>query len=142
MDYLTRLLMESSIFWDIMQCSPLKVNRRFGKVFRLQLQVRRISSALLSTCFLLVSCLAYSSTLKMEATCSSEKWVGFQRTTRLYIPEGRTLSNHRCENLKSYKPFNSYHYIAASGRMVKAKLSLLQAIEDLKVAIGRGSHIS
>jgi hypothetical protein len=28
--------------------------------------------ALLATCFMLVSSLAYSSTLKMEATCSSE----------------------------------------------------------------------
>jgi hypothetical protein len=39
----------------------------------------------------LVSCLAYSSTLKMEATCSSETSVDFQRTTRRYIPEVRTL---------------------------------------------------
>jgi hypothetical protein len=30
--------------------------------------------------------LAYSSTLKMEATCSSETSVGIQRTTRRYIP--------------------------------------------------------
>jgi hypothetical protein len=27
--------------------------------------------------------------------------VDFQRTTRRYIPEGRILRNHRCENLKS-----------------------------------------
>jgi hypothetical protein len=38
----------------------------------------------------------------MEATCSSEASVDFQRTTRLYIPEDLTLHNHRCENLKSY----------------------------------------
>jgi hypothetical protein len=50
---------------------------------------------------LLVSCLAYSPNLKMEATCSSETSVDFQRTTRHYIPEERT-HNHRCENLKSY----------------------------------------
>jgi hypothetical protein len=41
--------------------------------------------------FTLVSCLAYSSTLKMEAKCSSETSVDFQRTTRHYIPEDRTL---------------------------------------------------
>jgi hypothetical protein len=52
--------------------------------------------------FTLVSCSAYSSTLKMEAICSSETSVDFQRTTQRYIPEDGTLHNHRCENLKSY----------------------------------------
>jgi hypothetical protein len=41
----------------------------------------------------MVSCLAYSLTLKMVATCSSETLVGFPRTTWHYIPEGRTLSS-------------------------------------------------
>jgi hypothetical protein len=45
----------------------------------------------LATCFMLVSYLAYSSTLKMEATCSSETSVDFQRITRRYIPEERAL---------------------------------------------------
>jgi hypothetical protein len=49
-----------------------------------------------------VSCSAYSSTLKMEAICSFETSVEFQRTTRRYIPEDSTLHNHRCETLKSY----------------------------------------
>jgi hypothetical protein len=44
-----------------------------------------------ATCFMLVSCLAYSVTLKMEATCSSKTLVDFQRTTWHYIPEDRTL---------------------------------------------------
>jgi hypothetical protein len=35
---------------------------------------------LFATCFMLVSCLAYSSTLKMEATYFSETSVDFQRT--------------------------------------------------------------
>jgi hypothetical protein len=48
-----------------------------------------------------VSCLAYSLTLKMEATCSSEM-VNFQQTTQHYTPDDRTLHNHQCENLKSY----------------------------------------
>jgi hypothetical protein len=38
----------------------------------------------------------------MEAICSSETSVDFQRTTRRYVSEGSTLHNHRCENLKSY----------------------------------------
>jgi hypothetical protein len=31
-----------------------------------------------------------------------ETSVELQRTTRRYIPEDRTLHNHRCENIKSY----------------------------------------
>jgi hypothetical protein len=40
---------------------------------------------------MLVSCLAYSSTLKIEAKSSSETSVDFQLTTLHYIPEDRTL---------------------------------------------------
>jgi hypothetical protein len=40
-----------------------------------------------ASAFKLVSCLAYSSTLKMEATCSSETSVDSERTARRYIPE-------------------------------------------------------
>jgi hypothetical protein len=42
-----------------------------------------------------------SSTLKMEAICSSETSVETQMTTQRHIPED-TLYNHGCENLKSY----------------------------------------
>jgi hypothetical protein len=59
------------------------------------------TAALLATCFTLISCLAYSSTLKME-TCCSKTSAGIQRTTRRYIPEDGTHHNHRCQNLKSY----------------------------------------
>jgi hypothetical protein len=41
------------------------------------------------TCFMLVSCLAYSSTSKVEATCSSEMSVNFQQTTVQYMSEGK-----------------------------------------------------
>jgi hypothetical protein len=40
-----------------------------------------------SSAFTLVSFLAYSSNLKMEAICSSESSVETQRTTRRHIPE-------------------------------------------------------
>jgi hypothetical protein len=49
---------------------------------------------------MLVPCLAYSSTLKMKATCSSKTSVDFQQTWQ-YIREDRTLRNHSWENLKS-----------------------------------------
>jgi hypothetical protein len=53
--------MKSSILWDIMPCSPLKVKHHFGGTFHLHLQSQRISQAraLLATCFMLVSCFAY-----------------------------------------------------------------------------------
>jgi hypothetical protein len=49
--------------------------------------------------FMLVSCSAYSQTLKMEATCSSGTSVDFQRSTRRYIPgdgthRPRTMFGH------------------------------------------------
>jgi hypothetical protein len=36
-------LIKSSVFWDIMPCNPLIVNRRFGGTCRLQVQGRKIS---------------------------------------------------------------------------------------------------
>jgi hypothetical protein len=54
----------------------------------------------------LLSFLAYSSTLKMEATCSSETWINFQRTTRfisqkieLFIPPAVRTSNPTDTNI-------------------------------------------
>jgi hypothetical protein len=41
----------------------------------------------------LVSCLAYSSTLKMEATYSSETFNDFQWATQQFIPEVSFLLN-------------------------------------------------
>jgi hypothetical protein len=60
--------MKSSILWDVSQCSPLEFDGRFGGTFSFHLQGRRISLAR-NPCEAgskLVSCLAYSSTLKME----------------------------------------------------------------------------
>jgi hypothetical protein len=77
--------MKSSVFWDIKPCSPLKVKGRFG------------GSRLLP---MLVSCLAYSSTPKMEATCTSEMLVNY-RGTRCYIAEDSAPYTHNSEDLKS-----------------------------------------
>jgi hypothetical protein len=51
---------------------------------------------------MLVSFLAYFSSLEMKATYSSGTSVDFQRTARRYIPKDRTLHNRSCDNLKSY----------------------------------------
>jgi hypothetical protein len=41
----TSVPMKNTIFWDILSCSPLKVNRRFGGTHRILFQGRRISQA-------------------------------------------------------------------------------------------------
>jgi hypothetical protein len=66
--------------------------------------VEKISSAKTSLppACLMVFAELISSTLKMEAICSSETSVETRGTTRHHIPEDDTLHNHRCENLKSY----------------------------------------
>jgi hypothetical protein len=117
----TAVLKKSSVFWDIMPCSPLKVRRRFRGTCRLHLKGRKITRAksqranrwlclpqvftqvscsaysstlkIEATCsteagspdFTLISCSAYSSVLKMDVTCFSETSVDFQRTTQRYI---------------------------------------------------------
>jgi hypothetical protein len=56
---------------------------------------------LLPACFMLVSCLAYSSTLKMEVVCSSEMSVDFHQTLQCYTPEDGAAHSHCCENFIS-----------------------------------------
>jgi hypothetical protein len=46
---------EEIVVWDMTPCSPLKINRHFGRTYRLHLQYRRIrlgrNQSLLATCF-------------------------------------------------------------------------------------------
>jgi hypothetical protein len=80
----------------------------------------------------LVSCLAYS-TLKMEAICSSETSIDFQRTTRRYIPEDRTTTTclPNCVSTESgciaplFIRLSRGHYIAT---VVHAPISSLRII--------------
>jgi hypothetical protein len=87
-EVLTAVVMKSTNFWDIMTCSSLRVNRRFEGTYRLHLHGRRISRALLATCW------AYFSTLKIEEPSSSETSVDFQRATGRYIPEDSTFQSY------------------------------------------------
>jgi hypothetical protein len=57
----------------------------------------------IATWITFVSSLAYSSTLKMETTYSSETSFDFQRTTPHYMPKECIIHNHLYENLKSHK---------------------------------------
>jgi hypothetical protein len=54
----------------------------------------RSQFAVLASCVMLVSCLAYSLTLKMEAVLSSETAMDFYRTTRRYIPEDSKVKGY------------------------------------------------
>jgi hypothetical protein len=70
-EILKEVVVKSFIFWDKTSCNPFKANRRFRGIFRLPLQSYSI--------------------LRMENIFSSEKSFDFQRSTRRYIPENRTL---------------------------------------------------
>jgi hypothetical protein len=80
--------------------------------FQLHEEICLLGSNAVQSGFMLITCLVYSSTLKMEATCSLETSVDFQWTTPRYIPQGRTPHSHRCENLKSN--FLVYQVLKAS----------------------------
>jgi hypothetical protein len=67
------VIMKSLVLLDITLCSTVKVNRRFEGTYRLHLPVLRINPPLLATFLTLVSCLAYSSTLKKDALPKSRK---------------------------------------------------------------------
>jgi hypothetical protein len=73
-EVLTAVVMKSTIFWDITPCSPVKVNRRFGRIYRLHLQGRKKADQGTSVKA------GGQKTLKMEPICSSETSVDTQRT--------------------------------------------------------------
>jgi hypothetical protein len=78
-----RISMKISTFWTITPWSPLKVNM-----------------LCLLPALTLASCFAYSSILKTKATFETS--ADFQRTTRRYTPQERTLHNHGRQTFKSY----------------------------------------
>jgi hypothetical protein len=87
----TTMTAKISVFYDMTPCSPLKVIRSFKEIYRLHFQGRRISQARKQH-GLLIPCLAYSSTQKMEEIYSSVTSVDFHWTTRFYIGEFEALN--------------------------------------------------
>jgi hypothetical protein len=67
-----------------------------SRVSEARKQHEACSNQIVAACFRLVSCQAYSLTMKMEETL-----VGFQQTTWHYVPEDKTRHSHPCEKLKS-----------------------------------------
>jgi hypothetical protein len=90
--------LKNMVFWVVMLHMLEKARHFRGTHCSLHLLGWMVS--LLAICFLLVSCLAYSLTLKMETICSSET-LGFFWTTWCYNPEDCTLHSQHSENLKS-----------------------------------------
>jgi hypothetical protein len=80
-EFLTAVVIKSSIFWDITPCSPLKVNRRFGETCR----------TLIATCFDTDFMLGLFFDLADEVKFSSETSVDDQRSILCYILEIRAL---------------------------------------------------
>jgi hypothetical protein len=91
-EYMNIKNLERFVSWDVTPCSPAKVNPTFRRNMPLPSPgSKKQEISKFANFFVLVSCLAYSSIMKMEDTCSSETSIDFQLTTRRYIPEARTL---------------------------------------------------
>jgi hypothetical protein len=89
-----------------MSCSSLKLSRRFGRKFHIHFQRRRtraINQRESRQQAELCLTPSYSSTLMMEAICSNETSVDFQRSTWRCNPEDGTFHNYRCDNLRYSK---------------------------------------
>jgi hypothetical protein len=89
--------------WRLHTDQPMRTKLHFPLTFCfLYTPIFWLAGYSASPAYSLVLAEIISSTLKMEAICSSDTSVATQQTTRRHIPEDYTLHNHRCENLKSY----------------------------------------
>jgi hypothetical protein len=68
--------------------------------------------------FMLISCSAFSSTLKVEAICYSETLVEFQRTTWRYMPEDNILINIYSKIMKYHKYCICILYINVNAKLI------------------------
>jgi hypothetical protein len=101
---------KSYIFWDITPYGPLKVNRYFWET-----RSKSKKPAWGCVCYRLVS----YSTLKTEATCSSETSVDFKQTAQRYIPEDRSIDSifHNPQYILKAVPVLNYLSTTAWRRM-------------------------
>jgi hypothetical protein len=108
--FLRKFLVESTVLLAVSPCSPIVIHRRFGGTYCLHLQgllenqatnQKEAGSKGAPLCFLLVSHLPYSLTLKMEAIRSFETSVTFYGTARRFIPEDGAVRRHRGEILSN-----------------------------------------
>jgi hypothetical protein len=111
-------------------CGPPKQSPRFVQVSSGKRLVD-VEFYLLGICVMLVSCLTYSLTLKMEATCSSKTSDDFQRTTQRYIPEDRTHHNDHCENLKTCRRLDTSWF----SQSLRLKTSLVLTVPSRRSVV-------
>jgi hypothetical protein len=91
-ELLTAATATNSVARDITPRSKMKVDRRFEKTYRLHLQDRREQARNQYEVELYFLVLLFGP--EMEAICSSETSVGFNRSTRRYILEQFTLVHY------------------------------------------------
>jgi hypothetical protein len=97
--YRENLSRSSTIIWNVMPCNLVKFNdvseEHAASIFR--------DEEYDNTCLLLATCLAYSSTLKMQTVCSSETSVNFYIASQKVV-----LQSHCCGNINALtSQFNS-----------------------------------
>jgi hypothetical protein len=113
---------------NVIQLSQLKLDSTSTSCFYTIRTFRR-RVVLLATCFVLVSYLAFFSTLKMEAAYSSEKSVDSRQITRPYIPQDRTLQNRVI--------FSHYFHVrrVSSTLLYLTTITILLEISDFKIFV-------
>jgi hypothetical protein len=109
--------------------SRLKVNRRFGETYRLHYENRRMKKSWNQH--------EAGTKHKMEATCSAETSLEFQRNAWRYIPEGIT-HNHRCRtsnpangNFFTLQSFNYACSVVGWGTMLQTGRSPVQVPDKM-----------
>jgi hypothetical protein len=71
----------------------------------------------------------------MEAVCSSETSVDFERNTLLYIPEDSTFHNHRCKNLMPYIQAAYFQFNVKYVNAISLNVSLQYKANTQKVSV-------
>jgi hypothetical protein len=94
--------MWSSVFWNIMPCSPVIVNRNFGVAYRLYLQELRVSQAIYQHEVISKQSIAsFTRRFWIGSRYVTPETSGSPRNTRRLNHEECTLHNHCCSFLFS-----------------------------------------
>jgi hypothetical protein len=98
------VVMQSSILWDLMPCSLLKVNRRFGGTHRLHVQGRGKSEQEISV----------KTGVLILQTCHSKQPNAHAYTTYL-VTQIKDARNRKCYYVPSLGCSQTVHYLQWKG---------------------------